>query len=50
MIPQVVAVSHNWGYVGAGYAITAVTLVAYATWIKQRARRLRRSLRDDDRA
>ena len=24
VIPQVVAVSHNWNYVGAGYAITAV--------------------------
>jgi len=42
--------SSNWGYVIAGYAITAGTLGAYAIWLRQRIRRLRRSLPDDDRA
>jgi len=42
--------SHNWGFVIAGYAITAVSLAGYGTWIRLRARALRRTLgeRDDD--
>jgi hypothetical protein len=43
-------VSDNWGYVIAGYAIAAGTLTAYAVWLRQRIRRLRRTLPDDDRA
>jgi hypothetical protein len=39
---------HNWGYVAAGYAITAGTLVAYAGWLWQRTRRARRSLSEAD--
>jgi hypothetical protein len=45
----VIAVS-NWNFVAAGYELVTVTLVSYATWIKLRARRLRRSLGDHDRA
>jgi hypothetical protein len=44
-----IAVS-NWNFVAAGYALATVTLVSYATSIKLRARRLRRSLGDDERA
>ena len=40
--------SDNWGYVIAGYSITAVALVAYFVWIKQRSRQLRRTLRDEN--
>ncbi len=40
----------NWGYVVAGYAIVGGALGAYAVWLRQRIRRLRRSLPDDDRA
>jgi hypothetical protein len=42
-------VSDNWGYVVAGYALTAGTLAAYATWIKLRTRRLKRLLSDEGR-
>ena len=38
----------NWGYVAAGYGITAVTLVVYAAWIRVRTRRLQRSSDFDD--
>jgi hypothetical protein len=41
--------SDNWGYVVAGYALTTGTLVAYATWIKLRTRRLKRLLSDEGR-
>ena len=42
--------SDNWGYVAAGYAIVATALGMYALWVRQRIRRLQRSLPDDDRA
>jgi hypothetical protein len=41
--------SNNWSYVIAGYSITFGALVGYAVWVKQRARYLRRSLRDENR-
>jgi phosphoglycerate-specific signal transduction histidine kinase len=41
--------SHNWSYAIAGYLITAVSLVSYFVWIKQRSRQLRRALRDENR-
>jgi hypothetical protein len=41
--------SHNWGFVIAGYSITAVVFLSYAVWIRQKARRLRRSLPDENR-
>ena len=41
--------SHNWSFVIAGYSITAVALGGYFVWIKQRTRRLRRTLRDENR-
>ncbi len=40
----------NWGYVIAGYAIVGSALGVYAVWVRQRIRRLQRSLPDDDRA
>ncbi len=40
--------SNNWNYVIGGYAITTAVLAGYFAWIKGRARRLRRSLRDED--
>ncbi len=40
--------SQNWGYVAAGYILTAVTLVTYFVWIRVRTRRLRRTLDDRD--
>jgi len=42
-------VSHNWSFVIAGYSITAVALGGYFTWVKQRSRRLRRTLGDERR-
>ena len=45
-----IAVSHNWNYVAAGYAITTATLVGYAVWVRVRIRRLRRNLPDENRA
>jgi hypothetical protein len=41
--------SHNWGFVVAGYAITAVGLAGYFAWVRGRARRLRRTLGDERR-
>jgi CcmD family protein len=41
--------SNNWDFVIAGYSITAVALVGYLVWIQQRARHLRRTLRDENR-
>lgn len=40
--------SNNWSFVIAGYSITAVVLVGYFTWIKQRTRQLRRSMREEN--
>jgi hypothetical protein len=42
-------VSHNWSFVIAGYSITAVALGSYFTWIRQKSRQLRRTLRDETR-
>ena len=41
--------SHNWGFVIAGYSITTVALAGYFGWIRQRARHLRRTLHDENR-
>jgi hypothetical protein len=41
--------NNNWGYVAAGYTITAVTLVTYAVWLRLRIRRVRRALSDEGR-
>ena len=41
--------SNNWNFVIVGYSITAAVLVGYFVWVKQRARQLRRSLRDENR-
>jgi CcmD family protein len=41
--------SHNWSFVIAGYSITTVALGGYFVWIRQRARQLRRTLRDENR-
>jgi hypothetical protein len=38
----------NWGYVVAGYTIVGGALGAYVIWVRQRIRRLQRSLPDDD--
>jgi heme exporter protein CcmD len=38
---------HNWGYVVAGYGVTAAALVSYVVWLAQRTRRVRRSLSDE---
>ena len=40
--------SNNWNFVIAGYSITAVALGGYFTWIRQRSRQLRRTLRDEN--
>ena len=37
----------NWNFVAAGYAITTITLVGYAVWIRVRIRRLKRTLSDE---
>jgi hypothetical protein len=37
----------NWGYVAAGYGITAVVLATYSGWLWQRLRRARRSVADE---
>jgi hypothetical protein len=34
----------NWEYVIAGYAIATVTFGGYGLWVRQRARRLQRTL------
>ena len=44
-----IAVSQNWNYVAAGYAITAGALVSYGVWVRVRIRRLRRTLPDENR-
>ena len=41
--------SDNWGFVVAGYAIAGGALGAYTVWVRQRIRRLQRSLPDGDR-
>jgi hypothetical protein len=41
--------SNNWSFVIAGYSITAVALGGYLTFVKQKSRRLRRTLRDERR-
>ena len=41
--------SNNWGFVIAGYSITAVALAGYFTWVKQRSRQLRRMQPDERR-
>lgn len=41
--------SHNWSFVIAGYAITAVSLTGYFAWVRGRARHLRRTLGDEHR-
>ena len=41
--------SHNWGYVAAGYSIATVTLVTYTVWLRVRIRRVRRALSDEGR-
>jgi hypothetical protein len=38
---------HNWGYVAAGYAITAVTVGGYFVWVRTRLRRAERAVDDD---
>jgi len=42
-------VSHNWGFVIAGYSVTAVVLVGYFVLVRLRTRNLRRALRDENR-
>jgi hypothetical protein len=42
-----IAEASNWNFVVAGYAITTVTLVGYAAWIKVRTRRIKRALSDE---
>jgi hypothetical protein len=39
--------SSNWGYVAAGYGISAAVLAGYAVWLRQRMRRIRRTLAED---
>jgi hypothetical protein len=34
---------HNWGYVAAGYGLTAGVIVGYTGWLLARLRRTRRS-------
>jgi hypothetical protein len=34
---------HNWGYVAAGYGLTAGVVVVYTSWLLARLRRTRRS-------
>ena len=41
--------SHNWGFVIAGYTVTTVALGGYFAWIRVRSRQLRRALRDENR-
>jgi hypothetical protein len=38
---------HNWPYVAAGYALTAVVVAGYAGWLQARLRRTRRSAGTD---
>jgi heme exporter protein CcmD len=40
-------IEHAWGYVGTGYALTAVVLAGYVGWMARRRRRLERTLRGD---
>jgi hypothetical protein len=37
----------NWEYVIAGYVIATAALGGYGVWVRQRARRLRRSADGD---
>lgn len=39
--------SDNWGYVIAGYGITAAALIGYAVSVRIRARRARRMLAEE---
>jgi hypothetical protein len=34
----------NWGYVIAGYTVTAVSLTAYVAWLHVRLKRAKQSL------
>jgi hypothetical protein len=43
-------VNHNWNYVTAGYVLTAATLASYGAWLRYRLHKVRRILRDDERA
>ncbi|HTK15267.1 MAG TPA: heme exporter protein CcmD [Acidimicrobiia bacterium] len=40
-------IEHAWGYVGTGYALTAVVLAGYVGWMARRRRRLEQSLSGD---
>jgi CcmD family protein len=37
-------ITHAWGYVAAGYSITAVVVTGYVTWMFRRRRHLERLL------
>ena len=37
-----------WGYVGAGYGLTAAVLGGYAVWMLGKLRRARRTVADAD--
>jgi heme exporter protein CcmD len=37
-----------WGYVGAGYGLTAAVVGGYAAWLLTRLRRARRSVEPTD--
>jgi hypothetical protein len=37
-------ITHAWGYVGAGYAITTVVLATYVGWMFRRRSQLERIL------
>ena len=34
---------HNWGYVAAGYGLTAAVVASYTGWLLTKLRRARRS-------
>ena len=37
---------HNWGYVAAGYGLTAAVVGSYTAWLLAKLRRARRSTVD----
>ncbi len=41
-------ITHAWGYVGTGYALTALVLGGYAGWMFRRRRRLERVLSGEE--
>jgi len=43
----VVAAAANWGFVAAGYLVTAGALGGYAAWLGARLRRARRAAAED---